>query len=362
MIRLPLQFAFRPPSECSGDGHWVVASSAMDKRLDIYRDGVFRTTIAPLNENCRFGDFVSSFDGARVLACVDEEWDDVEGNKITCWHHKASFMLYDCEGNLLTSELVHEQRKLIVGVVKIMGRSLSTGESATPLDGSIVIGDLDGPDSCFVFQKDGTVLKGPEAESLWEEQMLMRSESFGRTVHYATNGRVSARFKLDGRRLSLMSPDDEETWSLTANAGISNEELSPGGRTVGFVAGTKVWVVKLNGTVIQTRKHNAYYVFPDDRGGFLSLGRTPEFTRFSPTGEITNDFRLKGEWLLPTRYGEFVAIVTRFDEEDTLWVITVGGQIVLRWSACQRIEKVFWARNRPFLVVTAEEGVAGFSL
>ena len=161
----------------------------------------------------------------------------------------------------------------------------------------------------------------------------------------------------------MMSADHEETWTLTANAAISKEELSPGGRTVGFVARTKVWVVKLDGTIIQTTKHNAYYVFPDDVGGFLSIGRTPEFTRVSPTGQITNHIRLKGEWSLPIlRYGEFVAIVTRFDEEDTLWVITVGGQIVLRWSACQKIERVSWARNRPFLVATAEQGVAGFSL
>ena len=61
----------------------------------------------------------------------------------------------------------------------------------------------------------------------------------------------------------------------------------------------------------------------------------------------------KGVCHLCARQNDLVAFVATYDAEDTLWVVNIRGDVILRWTSCRKISTE-WATNRRFLVAQGE--------
>jgi hypothetical protein len=176
--------------------------------------------------------------------------------------------------------------------------------------------------------------------------------------------RLGDRFlTVTGKVLSLMSRGGEALWSIKAGAVPGFIVLSPSHNVVGFRAGRKVWVASAGGEIIQVLDQPCVYAFVGDDGSAVTLDSRGVINKVSPHGRVEQTLSLDGRWKnIAKQYKDMVATVTSHDDEDTLWVFTLGGHVVLRWRAYDRITSVTWAVTRPFVLVHTRRGVAGFSV
>ncbi len=355
----------RPGFRVSSDARCVVVTYGT--KIDVYEDGALRQQIPTPNGECHFESAFPSFDGTRILAYVSEHCYDAETE---WWYREMSFFLYDQHGvTLCTEPVMQEGKPAHKDVTEISGSGSYVWRCVTPTDGSIICAVNSSEDNgsgmesvsrCFVFNPIGAVLRGDDAELLCQQRDYLPDE-LDRLSYSEPFDCFPSCLRVDNRRIALISASGTDEWSLDANTSISFAETSPNRQTIGFIAGTKIWVVRSDGSVVQTVRHKAQRVFPDDDGGFLALGRKPTLTRFSCSGEITGQIPLKGMWRSCERRNDLLALVTRYEEEDTLWVVNIQGEVVLRWTSCQTIA-VTWAENRRFLVATSDLSITGLSV
>lgn len=210
----------------------------------------------------------------------------------------------------------------------------------------------------ILVDKGGRFLPGAIAEQAWEAlQTDTRADAWRRPT-------LPKEVVVEGRRCAFVR-HGVETGSVTANGKVYRVSLSLSGRVAAFCAGTKVWVVTVEGSVIQQTRVAANFVMPDKEGGVLAFDGVRKFTKLSPAGQVVRELCLKGESAGAGAWrGDFLAItsVSADQKTNTVRVVNLDAEVLCQWRSPDGLAEVGWAPSSPVLIVRTPTRVCGFSI
>jgi hypothetical protein len=359
----------------SADGDWVIVTYL--SHIDVFYKGVLDRQIYPSSDKIEFNAAFPTFNSSMILVYSKKYFGDIQN---TLPNFCTLLCLYDQIGNQICTEPVFKVDFSRSDLYEYSYPLLAVTHCIPFQDSSIfcvIHGetpfcayssnhqsyvDTAGKESLlmyYYFRPDGIVVKDKLAEQYFHDHQLSINEN--NYVRHYPEYKHPRCIKIYNRHLSLLSPSGDEVFSINANAFIHYAEMSPNRLCIGFLAGSKAWTAGINGNIIQTIKHDAIKIYPDDEGEFLSIGRKQEISYFSPNGQLLTNIQSNGDCHECIRQNDKVAFVTRYNGQDTLWVYNIRGENILKWSTRQRIS-INWVKNKSALIVNFPHSAMSFTV
>ena len=158
-----------------------------------------------------------------------------------------------------------------------------------------------------------------------------------------------------GREVWCANRHGGREWTVDTGSRYGPVTFSPDGNLLALSAGDCLWIIRLDGTIVQRQRGTAEAIIPQDDGGFVAIRKRGTLDAVSPEGSTERrvgfPYRTRHDSFSVSKHG-ILAFVTMGHETDTVWMIEHRDNPLRRWNAPIDLAGTLdWAESRPRLLL-----------